>query len=217
MKNILLPYLIAIAFINLTTAQKKISELDSITFLQLEKINQSKDYKNVVIVKNYQTSKGEWLSIGDTLIIGKPSNANNLEKNTYVDGSTNTHSHIMLGTTGAALMGTIMMANENMAGDKAVIINLKMGRISKRQPFDVVADLNKANGVRFLGSKKMARAYIEKGLNSKELINPNAAMTREEAISKLKEAKELLDLEMMTQDEYDKLKVELSPIIKAGN
>ena len=38
-------------------------------------------------------------------------------------------------------------------------------------------------------------------------------MTREEAIAKLREAKELLDLEMMSQEDYDALKKELSPII----
>ena len=38
-------------------------------------------------------------------------------------------------------------------------------------------------------------------------------LTREEAISKLKEAKELLELGLMTQIEFDKLKEELSKII----
>ena len=63
----------------------------------------------------------------------------------------------------------------------------------------------------------MARAYLEKALESGELINPKAAMTREQAITELKKAKELLDLEMMTQEEYDKLKNELAPIIKGNN
>lgn len=40
---------------------------------------------------------------------------------------------------------------------------------------------------------------------------------KEEAIKKLKEAKELLELEVITQDEYDSLKSELSPIIKGNN
>ena len=40
------------------------------------------------------------------------------------------------------------------------------------------------------------------------------ALKRESAISKLKESKDLLDLEIINQDEYDKLKKELTPIIK---
>ena len=38
-------------------------------------------------------------------------------------------------------------------------------------------------------------------------------MTREQAIAKLKEAKDLVDLGMMTKEEFDKLKDELSKII----
>jgi len=39
-------------------------------------------------------------------------------------------------------------------------------------------------------------------------------MSREDAIFKLKESKDLLDLEVITQEEYDKIKIELLPIIK---
>lgn len=38
-------------------------------------------------------------------------------------------------------------------------------------------------------------------------------LTREQAIAKLKETKDLLDLDMITKDEYEKLKKELTPII----
>lgn len=49
-------------------------------------------------------------------------------------------------------------------------------------------------------------AYAEKVANSK--------MTSEEALSKLKKAKEKLDLQLISQEEYDKLKAELIPFIK---
>ena len=39
-------------------------------------------------------------------------------------------------------------------------------------------------------------------------------MSREEAIAKLMESRNLLDLEMMTIVEYNKIKKELTPIIK---
>lgn len=41
-------------------------------------------------------------------------------------------------------------------------------------------------------------------------------ITREEAIAKLKESKDLLDLEMISQEEYDKIKTDLTPIIKVS-
>ena len=43
--------------------------------------------------------------------------------------------------------------------------------------------------------------------------NLNSDMTREEAIVKLKESKDLLDLGLINQEEYEVLKKELSPII----
>jgi len=47
-------------------------------------------------------------------------------------------------------------------------------------------------------------------------IRPNK-FTREEAIEKLKKSKEHLELELITQDDYDKLKNELSPIIMSSS
>ena len=49
-----------------------------------------------------------------------------------------------------------------------------------------------------------------------EILMSNVKMTRADAINKLKEAKELMDIEMMTREEFDKLKEVLGPIIK-GN
>ena len=48
---------------------------------------------------------------------------------------------------------------------------------------------------------------------SGELINLKAPMSREEAITALKESKDLLDLGLMTDEEYNKIKSELTPII----
>jgi hypothetical protein len=54
---------------------------------------------------------------------------------------------------------------------------------------------------------------LEKALLLGEIINPNAPLTREQAIAKLKEHKDLLDLGMINEEEFNKLRDELSPII----
>lgn len=77
-------------------------------------------------------------------------------------------------------------------------------------------------GSRKLGFKSMAELAtcgvcnnlivdIELAIESKE-VRTNG-MTRDEAIAKLKESKDLLDLGLVKQDDYDKLKAELTPII----
>ena len=50
-----------------------------------------------------------------------------------------------------------------------------------------------------------------------EILIGNIKMTREQAIAKLKESKELLDLELLSQEEYDEIKMELTPIIRGNN
>ena len=54
---------------------------------------------------------------------------------------------------------------------------------------------------------------ITEAINTGEIINPKAAMTREQAIAKLKEAKDLVDLGMMSKEDFEKLKAELTPLI----
>ena len=60
---------------------------------------------------------------------------------------------------------------------------------------------------------KMTIIDIDKSLRLGEVKSPNSPMSREEAIAKLKEAKDLLDLELMEESDYLKMKEELTPII----
>ena len=218
LKLIAMKRLLLLLFLTVATLafSQKIKKIDSITFNEVEKLTGNKSYKKIVDVNHYRTKSGNWIKVGDTLVVGSPSNKNNLESNAYTNGATNNHTHIFLGSTGAAMFGVAFFANENMTGDKMFVTEIKMGRISKKQPFEIVAQFNKVGGGRFLSSKKLARASLEKALSSGEIINPKAKMTRKEAIKKLKEAKELLEIDMMTKDEFDALKKKLAPIIK-GN
>ena len=68
-------------------------------------------------------------------------------------------------------------------------------------------------------AKKSFRLGIKEIENNFKILlqgiidNLNSAMTREEAIAKLKEGKDLLDLGLINQEEYEILKKELSPLI----
>ena len=54
---------------------------------------------------------------------------------------------------------------------------------------------------------------IDKALEYEEIINSNRPLTRSEAITKLKEQKDLYDLGLISEKEYLDLKDKLSPII----
>ena len=149
-------------------------------------------------------------------MIGKPSNFNNIETN-HISGirvATSNHSHIFLGTIGAMMMGTAMFGNESMTGYKIFITKMYLGRLSKKNPYKAGIEFNKVGGGRFFGTKKLGRANLEPALESGEVINENRAMTRKEAIEKLKEAKDLLEIEMITKEEFENLKSKLSLIIR---
>lgn len=214
-------FLLSIIFLSQVTntlKAQKIKEIDKITFKEVEKLLGDKNYKNSVQVNSYETKSGNWLKVGDTLTIGKPSNSNNIETNQIagIRVATSNHTHIFLGTIGAMMMGTAMFGNETMTGDKIFITNIYIGRLSKKNPFKAGIEFNKVGGGRFLGTKKLGRAYLESALESEEIINENRAITRKEAIAKLKEAKDLLDIEMISKEEFKNLKIKLSPIIR-GN
>jgi hypothetical protein len=179
----------------------------------MDKLIGSKTYEDIINLKSYTTKSGDNLKLGDTLVVGKPSNSNNLQSNQYINGKTNNHTHIFLGTTASMAFGGAFFANENMTGDKMIITEIKMGRNGKKHPYYIVCSFNKVGGGSFLNIKKLARADIEKALDSKEIINPKAKMTKEDALKKLKEAKDLLDVEMITKEEFENLKLKLKPII----
>jgi len=53
----------------------------------------------------------------------------------------------------------------------------------------------------------------ENALKFGEIINPSAKFSKDDAIAELEEAKKLLDLGVITQEDYDKMKNKLSKVI----
>lgn len=218
-KEIILVTVLALTTVLSVNAQK-IKALDTITFKKIPELFGSKKHKNILKVKTYQTKNGDWLNLGDTLVIGAPSNSNNIERVNTGQLSTVSnvnHTHIFLGTLGSTLMGASMFANEQLKGDKVFITDIFLYRMSKKNEYKASVSFNKVGGGRFFGIKKLGRADIENALESGEIINEKAGLTREQAIAKLKEQKDLLDLGMISQEDFDKLRKELTPIIMNKN
>ena len=133
--------------------------------------------------EEYLSKSGNLIKVGDTLTIGIPTSD--------------------LGFTYISQGGQRV---SNTLSDKKVVIDQLKTYGSKKQGFKMYAQFKGYGLVPVLIDYDTA---IETG----EIKNPNAKLSKEEAISKLKEAKELLDLNVIDQAKYDSLKNSLTPII----
>lgn len=133
--------------------------------------------------ETYITSTGDTLNVGDTLKIGQPTAQTNF-------------AYITQGSEYAAsrLAGAVVEITELSSFGK------------KKQGFKMFA------GFKGYG---LLPVYVDYEAANKagEIINPNAAITRQQAIEKLKEAKSLMDLEIITESDYEILKKKLLPVI----
>ena len=119
----------------------------------------------------------------------------------------------MIGGVGInALSGPNFLSATSQA-DKLTIEKIWVShtKLSKKSPLIVFVTVRDPNIDKI--ANKFTISNIEKAIQLGEIISPNRPMNRQEAIAKLKESKDLLDLGIISQEEYDKLKAELTPII----
>ena len=131
----------------------------------------------------YLSRSGDTIKIGDTLIIGIPTSD--------------------LGFTYISQGG--QRVSNTLAGKSIVIDQLKTYG-TKSQGFKMYAQFKGYGLVPVL-------IDYDTALETGEIKNPKAGTTKEQAINKLKEAKELLDLEVISETEYNAIKNKLTPII----
>lgn len=201
MKRILL---LIVLFIGVFANAQKLDKIDS---LDMNNYPDLSNYKNKSEVNVLKLKDGSFLRAGDKLILGDVSDSNNT---TVFNGKKSTdYTYVFVGKFNLmnAMGGVAFNASEK--SQKLVIEEIFLYKSGKAK--QILVQFKKEN-TNLTGHIR----DIEIAISNGEIINPNRAMTREEAIKKLKESKDLLDLEMISKDEYDKIKSELEPIIK-GN
>jgi len=154
-----------------------------VTFEEFQKSKKPKKVK----LDSYQAENGQVFKIGDKITIGQPS----MKSDQYL--------HVVMND-----LGTLKRISINKKGFKTEIKKFRIyGK--KRTGFNVVAVTKSTDGFTNYWIE------IEDAINSGEI--GTTGLNREQAIAKLKETKDLLDLEMITKEEYEKIKKELTPII----
>lgn len=165
---------------------------DEVTYEQTLEIKKGSTLK-------YTSSSGKVFFVGQEVILRAP--ANGRQSYTYA-------------FTRAALAPPFPLSS---AWDGA---RLKIAKISWKQVQGVpnVTVNTTAEGANFGAGKQMI-GNLEAAVETMEVVTSAEELrpvTQKTPIEKLKEAKELLDLEVITQQEYDAIKKELMPQILGG-
>jgi len=184
---------------------------ESLTYQQANNIDYAKNYKNGTEFRSYTTENGNVISVGDTLIIGSPS-TDKKQYNEYT-GNLAVFSNIIIGKIGSAALTGLNYLSANCEGNKVIVEHIKVShtKLKKKSPLLARAFVKNPQVMNLASGRTILD--LEKAIKQGEVIDPNAPLTKEQAISKLKEYKDLLDLGMITQQDFEKMKVELSPII----
>ena len=202
-----------------------LAQQETLTYDQTRDIKFVEQYKNNTVIDSYTTKDDLIISVGDTLTIGEA--VITREKYLFHD----VFSHIVIGKTKGVYNKEYRYLPHRYSGNKVVVKSLfvthekytgyKLWTNRRAMPLyvsvfvkNLKVDRNSEEDTRkvFLHSRKTI-LDVERALSSGEIINVNARLSREEAIKKLKESKDLMELDFLSKEEYEELKEKLTPII----
>jgi len=187
--------------------------------------------ETVTRILKYTAADGSIFKLGDTLVIGTPSGT---ITNTTAAGAGNTFGLGKAKSRSKSNFQTIIMgrpagvssimsamageapqnADASMQGEIVIIAEMKVAhKGSKKKPLELIILLGEPNGRAFGMNKYMSVVDYEKSVLAGEIRSINAPLNRDEAIAKLKESKDLMDLGVIDVAAYEKIKAELTPII----
>ena len=193
-----------------------------LNYQQTQDIQYYKNIKNGTKFNSYTTKNGLKISKGDIITIGKPfSKKGNVKIN-------DEFKNIVVGDVSGTYIHDYKFLNQKYKNEQVIVSEIyvthekykgyKLMFNKKEMPLYVsiyVKSANKSDNISsFFGDSKKTILNIENAFIDMEVVNPNAPLTREEAIKKLRESKDLMELDMMSKDEYENLRKKLTPIIK---
>jgi hypothetical protein len=172
-------------------ADTMFSQVDTLKFNQTE--FKSGTTCNVYLMKDENSIK-----VGDTLIIGSPLN----------NGKNYTRLWFGKATVGQMIMGTAIPLP---TGHNLIEVIVE----------EMVLEGKKQKGIVIFAYQPNITAYkyrtifdVENAISTGEIILKHKRMTSDEALSELKKAKDKFDLGLISQEEFEKLKLQLSKYIK---
>lgn len=201
MKNLLIASLFSLVTM-VSFGQEQIPT-DTLFIDQLGNKEYFKKYRDNYLFKYVKLTDGSVLEVGDEIRFGKPVGGNRVAQSStgFSSSSVSTaeaYSTMVVGRLGLSVMGGMQwLPSSGIIGLKQNIMEIKKSRIILGTDRAFATVLN-----------------VEQAFKIGELINPKAPMTSEQALAELKKAKDKLDLGLITQQQFDSLKVVLSKIIQ---
>ncbi|RPG54563.1 MAG: hypothetical protein CBC44_000155 [Flavobacteriales bacterium TMED84] len=203
-------------------------QLEKIVYNQTQDINYVKNIKNNTTVESYVTKDKHLITVGDTITIGTAYNkkGRNILGDLFstiatgnIKGTTKEPDYLPHSYNGQkVIVESIYVMHKKYNGYNPLYNRKEMPLyvlVYAKRP--KVQNVNIKNISTALSHKRITVIDIEKAFSLGEVINPVKKLSREEAIKKLKEAKDLYELDLMSKSEYEKLRLELTPIITNKN
>lgn len=210
MKNLIILALCSPLFI--------LAQQESLTYDQTQDIKFTEQYKDNTLIDSYTTDDGLTISIGDTLTIGNAV----INRKRYLFNDV--FSHIVIGKTKGIRHKEFRPLPHNYSGSQVVVKSIfvthekwsgfKLWPNRRRTPLCVNVFVRNLKGTSSVFSySRKTILDIERAFSSGEIVNHNPPLSKEEAIKKLKESKDLMELDFLSKEEYEKLREKLTPII----
>ncbi len=175
----------------------------SLNYEQSQDIAITANFSNGDTLTSYVLKDGSEIKVGSKLKFGKPINENKKFMRLYFGEF----------SLGKALLISPEQLGDVYIGEDVIVTSIKVqhSKLTKKSPLQIMLYVQNPSAPTLARNRTIFD--LEMAIDTKEVLNPNAAMTKEQAIAKLKESKDLLDLGMMTQIEFEQLKEKLTPII----
>ncbi|MCP9756855.1 hypothetical protein EGI26_16950 [Lacihabitans sp. CCS-44] len=172
--------------------------------------NKYKKLKNYSEFTFYRGEGGFVFKKGDKLKVLTPENPNNITQDLFGSKLYGNFTYLIK-QKGLVLTVPKTFSGEEITIDNIYIFNLP---ILKKIPVEVYFECKLNRTID--GLKTIHVSNIDKAISQKE-VEIVGVMTREKALEILKKQKELLDLQLISQEEFDKKKVELGKFILGTN
>ena len=205
--------LFALLTSSIITAQK-LEKIDTLTYKKMESKEEGNNFKMGMDINVYVASDKNSYKVGDTLVLGNPTG----ESNSAFSKKRN-FNYIFYGKPAGALLKGMRYVEEEYQDYKVKIEKIQFNKGSMGLQNYVFFYVKPLPNTKFtIIDEYITITMVDNAIQKGEIkpLHSNRPMTREEAVELLKKKKEELDLEIITKEEFDKFKEQLTPIIKSG-